>query len=114
MAHYLVELYSPKPAWLALGPEERKGFFDTVGAAMPGLFGLGVEPVALGEIDPGKLYSATQTFYAVWRCPDDAALDALVNGIARSGWHDYFDTINAGGEGTDLFGHLGQLGAVAG
>jgi hypothetical protein len=49
----------------------------------------------------------------VWRCPDDAALDALVSGIAQSGWHDYFETVNAGGEATDLVGHLAQLGEAA-
>ena len=114
MAHYLVELYSPKPAWLALEPRQRKGFFEAVGAAMPALAGLGVEPVAFGETDRSKAHAATQEFFAIWRCPDDAALNALVNGIAQSGWHDYFDTVNAGGEGMDLLGHLAQLGAVAG
>ncbi len=114
MTHYLVELYSPKPAWLALEPQQRKNFFEAVGAAMPALAGRGVEAVAFGEIDSGKAYAATQGFFAIWRCSGDAALDALVNGIAQSGWHDYFDTVNVGGEGMDLFSHLAQLGAVTG
>jgi len=110
MAHYLAELYSPKPAWLALSQDERKQFFAAVSSAVPALSSLGVEPIALGKVDESKLHSASQTFFAVWRCPDDAALDALVSGIAQSGWHNYFETINAGGEGTDLVEHLAQLG----
>nr|WP_238379716.1 DUF6616 family protein [Celeribacter ethanolicus] len=46
----------------------------------------------------------------MWRCPDDAGLGALVSGIAQSRWHDYFETVNAGGEATDLTSHLAQLG----
>jgi hypothetical protein len=33
-----------------------------------------------------------------------AAMNALVSGIAASGWHDYFETINAAGPGVDLNG----------
>lgn len=110
MTHYLAELYNAKPAWLELGPEGRQRFFEAIGSAMPVLSGLGVEAIALGRVDPQKLHSAPQTFFAIWRCPDDAALDALVSGIAQSGWHDYFETLNAGGEGVDMLAHLGQLG----
>lgn len=112
MAHYLAELYSPKPAWLALGPDGRRGFFETIGAGMGALSALGVEAVALGETDPAALHAPPQRFFAIWRAPDAAAMEALVSGIAASGWHDYFDTINATGRGTDLNGHLGQLAAL--
>jgi hypothetical protein len=36
----------------------------------------------------------------------------LIAGITATGWHDYFDTINAAGAGTDLPGHLAQLAGV--
>ena len=110
VTHYLAELYTPKPAWLALTDTERQQFFAAIGAAMPALSALGVEALALGKVDQTKAHAAPQTFFAVWRCPNDAALEALVDGIAQSGWHDYFETINAGGEATDLAGHLAQLG----
>ncbi|HLP67704.1 MAG TPA: DUF6616 family protein [Rhizobium sp.] len=113
MAHYLTELYTAKPTWLALSDEQRQQFFARIGSAMPALSELGVEPITMGKVDPSTLHSASHTFFAVWRCPDNAALHALVSGIAQSGWHDYFDTINAGGEGTDLMGHLAQLGEAA-
>lgn len=109
MTHYLAELYTPKSAWLALTGTERQQFFAAIGAAMPALSALGVEALALGKVDQTKAHAAPQTFFAVWRCPDDAALGALVDGIAQSGWHDYFETINAGGEAADFTGHLAQL-----
>ncbi|MBN7761641.1 hypothetical protein JYP52_10870 [Nitratireductor aquibiodomus] len=113
MAHYLAELYTPKPAWLDLSESERQEFFTGIGSAVPALSALGVEALALGKVDQTKRHAAPQTFFAIWRCPDDAALDALISGIAQSGWHDYFDTINAGGEATDLAGHLTQLREAA-
>ncbi|MFK4825713.1 DUF6616 family protein [Paenochrobactrum sp. BZR 588] len=112
MAHYLAELYSPKQAWLNLSSEERLYFLNQVGAAMPALAALGVEAISLGTIDQTKLSSSKNSFYAIWRCNDNVALDALVNGIAQSGWHTYFDTINAGGEGGDFNDHLQQLIAL--
>jgi hypothetical protein len=110
MAHYLTELYSAKPAWLALPAQERQQFFATIGAAMPALSALGVQAIALGKVDPSRLHCAPQSFFAIWRCPDEASLDALISGIAQSGWHNYFDTINASGESVDFAMHLDQLG----
>jgi len=41
MAHYLAELYSPKPAWLALDQTSRRQFFKAIGAGMGALSALG-------------------------------------------------------------------------
>lgn len=82
-------------AWLALDGAARQVYFDTVGA-----------------IDGGKLHAAAQQFYAVWRFPDETALDALLSGIAATGWHDYFDTVNAAGPAVDFPIHLAQLAAA--
>ncbi len=112
MPHYLAELYSPKPTWLALDPTARHQFFEKVGAGMAALSSRGIQAIALGEADRGKLYAAPQQFFALWRFPDEAALDALLAAIASTGWHDYFDTVNAAGAGTDLPGHLVQLAAT--
>lgn len=109
MTHYLCELYTPKPAWLALGPDARRQFFDRIGAGMAGLAGADIEAVALGPNDPAMTHGTAHGFFAIWRCPDAAALNALVAGIAATGWHDYFDTVNAGGKGGDLPAHLAQL-----
>lgn len=112
MTHYLAELYTPTPAWLALSPEARQQFFEAIGAGMAGLSALGVEPIALGETDATTLHGASQPFFAIWRGPDASAIDALVQGIAASGWHDYFETVNATGAGVSLTAHLSQLAAL--
>lgn len=114
MAHYLVELYTPKPAWVALDQNGRQRFFEIISSGMAGLSALGIEAVALGEIDATKMHAAPQQFFAIWRFPDEVALNALLSGIATSGWHNYFETINAAGTGTNLPGHLVQLLAAQG
>lgn len=47
MSHYLVELYSPNPAWLALPAAQRQQFLDAVASAMGGLAAMGVQVLAL-------------------------------------------------------------------
>jgi len=66
----------------------------------------------LGETDAATLHAPSQKFFAIWRAPDAAAIAALASGIAASGWHDYFETINAVGPGVDLNSHLAQLAAI--
>ncbi|RDL50135.1 hypothetical protein BLJAPNOD_01252 [Ensifer sp. M14] len=112
MTHYLSELYTPKQAWLALDPAGRHRFFEAVGSGLADLSRVGVEPIAFGEVDAGTLRAAPHAYFAIWRFPDEAALDALVSGISASGWHDYFETINAAGRAVDLPGHLAQLTAA--
>ncbi|WP_336801936.1 DUF6616 family protein [Kaistia sp. MMO-174] len=112
MTHYLAELYSPKPAWIALDPADKQQFFEAIGAGMAALSELGIEALAFGETDATKLRPASQSFFAIWRLADEAALDALLDGIAASGWHAYFDTINAAGPATDLVRHMGRLAAA--
>lgn len=110
--HYLIELYSPKPAWLALDPQARGAFFQNIAAGMQALADHGIEAIALGQTDPAIPHGAAQQFFAIWRAADAAGIAALVAGIAASGWHDYFQTINASGAGDDLPAHLEQLATI--
>lgn len=109
MTHMLVELYTPKPAWLSLDAGEREAFFAKVGQGMGAITALGIEPVAFGDAEPDVAYGTHRRFFAIWRVPDQAAISALVDGIAASGWHDFFDTINAAGPVTGIAEHLAQL-----
>lgn len=112
MPHYLSELYTPRQAWLSLDAVERHSFFEAVGNGLADLAELGVEPLAFGEVDAAVLHAAAHRYFAIWRFPNETARNALLAGIAASGWHDYFETINATGLGTDLAGHLAQLAAA--
>jgi hypothetical protein len=107
----LIELYDPTPVWLALSSQDRQALFAEIGAGMGDLLALGIEPLAFGEVDTAAAHSAPQRFFAVWRAPDRESLDALMAGIAASGWHSYFATVNAAGAISDLAAHLGQLDA---
>ncbi|HMQ40587.1 MAG TPA: hypothetical protein PKC09_04880 [Paracoccus sp. (in: a-proteobacteria)] len=109
MTHYLVELYSPKPTWAALDAAGRAAFFEEIGAGMGALVEMGVAPLTLSEVEAGFDNPAQQRFLAIWRCPDKAAAEALVSGISASGWHDYFETVNAVGAEAGLEAHLAQL-----
>ena len=111
MAHYLAELYTPKPAWLALSLVERQEFFATIGQGMGALTEMGCEVIALGETE-AVLHAAPQQFFALWRLPDAAAQSALLSGIDATGWHTYFDTINAAGKAVDFPAHLAQLATL--
>ncbi len=112
MAHFLAELYSAKPSWHALDPDGRQAFFARIGEGMDALWAAGVEPLTLGSVNREAIKAPDYDFFALWRCKDQTALDFLLDAIAASGWHDYFETINAGGEGTDMDLHLAQLAAA--
>ncbi|MFV0333835.1 MAG: DUF6616 family protein [Tropicimonas sp.] len=114
MPHYLAETYSPKPAWQALGTAQKQAFFEQVGAGMPALLALGIEPLAFCATDGSKPHAGAEAFFALWCCPDEAALDALLAGIAQTGWHDYFVTRNLAGAGEDISAHLARLAGQAG
>lgn len=112
MSHYLVELYTPKAAWLTLADADRSAYFDAVGAGMASLSSQGIEALAFGESDATHPYAATQQFFAIWKFPTKDALKALVAGIDASGWHNYFDTVNTAGSGVNMSDHLAQLAAL--
>ncbi|MGI2036155.1 DUF6616 family protein [Rhizobium panacihumi] len=112
MTYYLAELYSPKSAWLDLDVTQRHRFFEAIASGMEALAALGIEAVTLGKTDASILYAPKHQFFAIWRAPDSTSMNALISGIAATGWHDYFETINAAGEGGDFGGHLAQLVAI--
>ncbi|MCZ7893858.1 hypothetical protein O9X99_19465 [Agrobacterium salinitolerans] len=112
MSYFLAELYSAKPSWKALSGEARAAFFARIGAGMSALSQAGIEVITTGAVNTSLGHASPHEFFALWRCRDRQALSLLVEAIADSGWHDYFDTVNAGGEGAGMANHLQQLAAV--
>lgn len=110
--HYLVELYSPKPAWLALPQSARADFFAAIGQAMAPLAEQGVEALTLAETERTIAHASPHQFLAIWRFPTPASGQMLLAGIAASGWYDYFDTVNASCASTDFASHLAALTAL--
>jgi len=111
--HYLIELYTPNAAWLALPAEARQRFLDGIRAGMGALSALGIEALALGPAEPGLRQASPHRFLGIWRCPDRPARDALLAGIEASGWYGYFDHVNAAADAGSLPGHLSELATVA-
>ena len=109
MSHYLVELYTPKPAWLDLPALERSRYLAGIQDGMRGLSGLGIEILALCRTESGIDQASEHRFLGIWRCPDAQARAALLAGIKALGWYDYFDHINAAGSSGDLAAHLAEL-----
>lgn len=109
MSHYLVELYSLNPAWLALPAAQRQQFLDAVASAMGGLAAMGVQVLALAETDATLDRASPHRFLGIWRFPDTAARDALLAGIKASGWYGYFDHVNAASGTGGLESHLKAL-----
>ncbi len=112
MPHYLIELYTPKPAWLALPAQQRQQFLEGIRSGMGGLSSLGVEVLALGETEPDIDHASAHRFLGIWRCPGAQARDALLAGIGASGWYGYFDHVNAASAGGDFAAHLAALASA--
>ncbi len=112
MSHYLVELYTPKPAWLALPAAQREQFLHGIRSAMVELSSLGVEVLTLGEAEPDIDNASEHRFLGIWRFPGLQSRDALLAGIQASGWYGYFDHVNAAGARADLADHLSALTAA--
>lgn len=100
--HYLLELYSPgnPPGWPLTAPRARRAF-DTVGAGMAPC-PRGAEALAMGAVAGGKPLRGRPAILCRLARSDEAALDALLAGIAATGWHDYFDTVTAAGPAVDF------------
>lgn len=79
---------------------------------MKSLGAMDIEVLAMGKADGAKRHAAGQKYFALWKFPNEQALDALLAGIQATGWHDYFETANAAGIGTDLNTHLLELAAL--
>jgi hypothetical protein len=112
VSQYLIELYTPNPTWQALPRQERIQFLNAIKDGMGGLASLGIEVLALGETEAGIDQASGHRFLGIWRFPDAQARDALLAGINASGWHGYFDHVNAASAGGDFASHLDALMAV--
>jgi hypothetical protein len=109
MSHFMIELYQPRPSWIALSHAARRAFLEGLVASLSPVLENGASAIALGAADPSRPQAAEHRFFALWQLRDDATSDDMVRITLASGWYDYFDTITAVGESCELPGHLEQL-----
>lgn len=109
MSCYLIELYSPKPAWLALTRDQRHIFLEGIGAGMANLAAAGIEILALSQTRAEITCASPHQFVGIWRFSSPELRDTLLEAISNSGWYHYFDHINAASDGGDFIHHLKEL-----
>lgn len=107
--HYLIELYTPKPTWRQLPASDRQAFLKAIAQAMAGMEGQGIELLTLAETDANIDHASGHHYLGIWRFTHQQARDALLAGIAASGWYNYFDHINAACGTSDMAQHLRAL-----
>lgn len=90
-----IELWRPRPTWLALDEAERSAYMEAVGAGMAELTAAGIEVVGWGKVDAepdGR--SSGYHYIAVWRMPSPAEVEKFRATVREARWYDYFDQVN--------------------
>ncbi len=95
--YLMIEAWTPKAAWLALGEEERAGYVAAVGEGVAALAAQGVSSLGWGLLDDAPR-GTDHVAFAVWECGSREGCDALRSAIAAAGWYTYFDQVDFGGE----------------
>jgi hypothetical protein len=94
-----VELWNAKPAWLALDRADRAAFMEKIGAFLETIEKPGVcevDSCCVNEGDTAR--RIPYSFVVIWKMTDKSHVKAIANGTARTGWYEYFDQVNAGGQ----------------
>lgn len=106
---YLIELYTPTAKWQALSSDEKSSFLSSIANGMQALAEYKMQVISMGKIDSNVSNASEHSFFAIWSFDDQAARDVLIAAISSTGWHDYFQTINAAGHGVQFPEHMQQL-----
>jgi hypothetical protein len=104
-----IEQWSCKPTWLALPREKKEAFAAGIAAAMGGLSEMGVRPLGWGFAAPSIDERSSYGFWAVWEMETTAGLAAFMQGVRQSGWYDFFQQENTGGEAKSPAEVMSQL-----
>jgi len=95
--HIFVELWNPRPEWLALSEKERGDYMQQVGAGMGELAAAGIEVVGWAVNDPDTSHRYGYQYLAVWKMPDASRVRLFEETVEQAGWYNYFEQVNARG-----------------
>jgi hypothetical protein len=96
--HLYVEQWKARPAWLAMPASERSAW---VAAIQPMLRDAGdgnVELIGFAVTDADAPHGTDYPYMAVWRVASLQAVQTFEGHRQATGWHDYFEQVNARGE----------------
>jgi len=96
--HLYLELWKAKPAWRALAPAQREAFVAGLGPAIEKLLADGIELVGFARTDADTSHRAGYDYVAAWRMPTRELAVSFERTVDGSGFHDYFEQVNARGE----------------
>ena len=96
MQQIFIELYNYRPAWDKCPESERTDFAKKIVAAVKGLKSAGV------DVSPDTDRRAPYDFFCVYRVPNVELQREFERQIAASGWYDYFEQVNVGGDAQDF------------
>lgn len=101
MSQIFIELFSYRPAWMALAPAEREQFSDGVKGALADLVANGVEVIGWGFNDLESDHRAPYDFFCIYKVPDFAFQRVFDAAVIQSGWYDFFEQVTVSGELAD-------------
>lgn len=94
--HIFVELWNVRQAWLDLPQADRVAYVEGVGGAMGELAEAGIECICWSHVDDAD-YPSGHKFMAVWKMPDQSAVELFEKTVEGAGWYNYFEQVNARG-----------------
>ncbi len=92
-----VELWKSKPAWRALPRVDRERFVAGLGPAIAELAAAGVELIGFAGNEHDVPHRADYDWIALWRIPGPELARRFEQTVERSGFHDWFEQVNARG-----------------
>ncbi|TDC13427.1 hypothetical protein E1265_28035 [Streptomyces sp. 8K308] len=96
--HIVVEIWTPKPAFLDTPPDIREQIVGSVQEGVSQMAAVGITTLGWGRIAPTEDHPSGHDWFAVWQIPTAELVDTFFAGITESGWYEWFDQINVSGQ----------------
>lgn len=106
---YFIEIWSVKPAWLELSPQDRGNYMQQVGAHIQALLDKGVQVLTWSSNNLTTSYRANFDYFAIWTFPDQETADSFQALVEGAGWYNYFEQTNLMGRQATVGDIIGQL-----
>ncbi|HLO92102.1 MAG TPA: DUF6616 family protein [Lentimicrobium sp.] len=96
--YLFIECWKAKQEWFDLSTENRAAYMSELGKGITGLLEAGVEIVSWGINSDDISNRSKYDYFGVWKFPDRNFAKQFELIIEQSGWYNYFDQVNLGGE----------------
>lgn len=98
----LMEVWSAKPAWLALDAGQQRLFLDEILAKVGPLMEAGLDLVASGVVEADFPNSLPHHYFAFWQAEDPSIVLQFGQVLLDGSWYGYFDQLNISGTAEPL------------